>query len=167
MASPLLVSVVTNSGRFCKRAASWNVSWGQMLRITPRVVAFASGAPTNCLNRGINCDSVAIVTREGHKITLPKEKLTQGLALAVLLLLMGLAIAGPSGLLAWGENAQLLDERQARIAQLSEERDALKNRVDLLNPNHADADLVGEQLRQNFNVVHPDEVVLMLDPKAE
>jgi len=119
------------------------------------------------LNRRINCDSVAFVTRAGHKITLPKEQLTQGLALALLLLLMGLAIAGPSGLLAWGENEQLLGKHQARIAKLTEERDALRNRVKLLDPAHADPDLVGEQLRRNFNVVHPDEVVLILDPEGE
>jgi len=107
------------------------------------------------------------MTREGHKITLPREKVTQGLALAVLLLLMALAIAGPSGLLAWGENAHLLQQRQARITALMEERDALRNRVDLLDPAHADPDLVGEQLRQNFNVVHPDEVVLILDEQEK
>lgn len=107
------------------------------------------------------------MTRSGHKITLPREQLTQGLALALLLLLMGLAIAGPSGLLAWGENERVLDEHQARIAKLKEERAALKNRVELLDPEHADPDLVGEQLRQNFNVVHPDEVVLILEPQGE
>ncbi|MXO68166.1 septum formation initiator [Altererythrobacter marinus] len=107
------------------------------------------------------------MTREGHRITLPREKLTQGLALAILLLLMALAIAGPSGLLAWGENARLLEQRQTRIAELVEERDALKNRVDLLDPAQADPDLVGEQLRQNFNVVHPDELVLILDETGE
>ncbi|WP_245228510.1 septum formation initiator family protein [Pontixanthobacter sp. CEM42] len=106
------------------------------------------------------------MTVEGHKIALPKEQMTQGLALALLLLLMGLAIAGPSGLLAWGENSQLLDQRNAQIAALSEERDALKNRVDLLHPDHADPDLVGEELRRNLNVVHPDEVVMTL-PKSD
>ncbi len=106
------------------------------------------------------------MTIEGHKIALPREQMTQGLALALLLLLMGLAIAGPSGLLAWGENSQLLDQRNAQIAALSEERDALKNRVDLLHPDRADPDLVGEELRRNLNVVHPDEVVMTL-PKSD
>lgn len=102
------------------------------------------------------------MTVEGHKILLPREKVTQGLALALLLLLTGLAIAGPSGLLAWSENSQLLEQRKAQIAQLAEERDALKNRVELLDPNNADPDLVGEELRRNFNVLHPDEVMLAL-----
>lgn len=105
------------------------------------------------------------MTVEGHKISLPKEQVTQGLALAVLLLLTGLAIAGPSGLLAWSENSQLLDQRHQQIAALTEERDALRNRVDLLDPANADPDLVGEELRKNLNVVHPDEVVLTLPPQ--
>ena len=102
------------------------------------------------------------MTAQGHKISLPREQVTQGLALALLLLLMGLAIAGPSGLLAWGENAQLLDQRHAQIAVLIEERDELKNRVALLNPDNADPDLVSEQLRRDLNVLHPDEVVFTL-----
>ena len=106
------------------------------------------------------------MTVEGHKIALPKEQMTQGLALAMLLLLMGLAIAGPSGLLAWGENTQLLEQRTAQIAALTEERDVLKNRVGLLNPLRADPDLVSEELRRNLNVLHPDEVVMAL-PKAD
>lgn len=107
------------------------------------------------------------MTVEGHKILLPKEQVTQGLALAALLVLTGLAIAGPSGLLAWRENTQLLDQRYAQINALTEERDALKNRVELLDPNNADPDLVGEELRRNLNVVHPDEVVLTLPGEGE
>ena len=132
-----------------------------------QVVAKLRASQTNRLNHGVNCDSVAFVTREGHRITLPRELLGQGLALALLLLLMGLAIAGPSGLLAWGENARLLEQRQARIAKLTKERDALANRVRLAHPDHADPDLVGEELRRNFNVVHPDEVVLIIDQPGE
>ena len=105
------------------------------------------------------------VTKEGHRIALPREKLTQGVALAILLLLGGLAIAGPSGFLAWGENLRLRDERQARIVQLEQERDKLRNRVALLDRDNADPDLVGELLRTNHNVVHPDEIVISLESK--
>jgi cell division protein FtsB len=106
------------------------------------------------------------MTREGHRITLPREKLTQGVALGILLLLGGLAIAGPSGLLAWSENRQKLEQREARIAVLTEERDRLENRIDLLDPDHADPDLTGELLRRNLNVIHPDEVVLTLEAEG-
>lgn len=97
------------------------------------------------------------------KRRIPKEQFRQGLALCVLLALAALAIAGPTGLLAWNENAKLLDQRKAQIAHLQKERDALRNKVDRLNPDGADPDLVGELLRRNLNVVHPDEVVITLD----
>lgn len=87
----------------------------------------------------------------------------QALALICLLVMGGLAIAGPSGLLAWSENLRLLDQRQARLAALTGERDALENKVDLLHPDHADPDMVGELLRSRLNVVHPDEVVIQFE----
>ncbi len=88
--------------------------------------------------------------------------MSQGFALLVLLVIAGLGIAGPSGLLAWGENSRLLDQRRAQLVLLTSERDALRNRVELLNHNHADADLASELLRRNLNVVHPDELVLLI-----
>ncbi|KUO49693.1 MAG: septum formation initiator [Sphingomonadales bacterium BRH_c3] len=93
----------------------------------------------------------------------PKDQIRQMLALAALLIIAGFAIAGPTGLLAWSESEELLAERQAQIAQLQVERDALRNKVDRLNPEGADPDLVGELLRRNMNVVHPDEVVITLE----
>ena len=89
--------------------------------------------------------------------------MSQGLALAALLVLGGMAIAGPWGVLAWGENLQLLDERESQIAELRKEKARLENLNELLHPDRADPDLVGELLRRNYNVVHPDEVVLTLD----
>ncbi|GMM94399.1 septum formation initiator family protein [Qipengyuania sp. MTN3-11] len=88
---------------------------------------------------------------------------TEAYALVGLLLMGGLAVAGPSGLLAWSENLRLREQRQAQLAVLSEQRDALKNRVELLHPDHADPDMVGELLRSQMNVVHPDEVVIQLE----
>lgn len=93
----------------------------------------------------------------------PKDQLKQGMALMVLLVLTGLAIAGPTGLLAWNENANLLEQRKTQIAVLATERDNLRNRVQLLDPGAADPDLVGELLRRDMNVVHPDEVVITVD----
>lgn len=92
-----------------------------------------------------------------------RERLTQFGALAVLLLLGGLALVGPYGLLAWGENIALLEKRQDHIAELMAQRDELKNRVTLLDPDHADPDLVTELLRRDLNVAHPDEYVIELD----
>ncbi|RGP40617.1 hypothetical protein BPTFM16_00903 [Altererythrobacter insulae] len=92
----------------------------------------------------------------------PNEQIRQGMALAALLLFAGFAIAGPTGLLTWNESEELLQQRHAQIAELETRRDMLKNKVDRLHPNGADPDLVGELLRENLNVVHPDEVVITL-----
>lgn len=99
---------------------------------------------------------------QSRRPLLPKDSLTQSLALVALLVLGTIGIAGPSGLLAWGENARVLEQRQKEIAALTAERDRMKNRVDLLDPRHADPDLVGELLHSNLNVTHPDDVVIQL-----
>jgi cell division protein FtsB len=96
---------------------------------------------------------------------LAKEGVMQGIALACLVLLAAIAIAGPSGLLAWGENQRMLGERLAEVERLKVERDVVRNRNALLDPRRTDADLAGELLRSNLNVVHPDEMVMLLSGK--
>lgn len=93
----------------------------------------------------------------------PREHVKQSFALVLLVVLTIGAIAGPTGLLAWAENSEVLSERQTRVALLNEKRDALKNRVDLLDPNGADPDLVGELVRKDLGVIHPDEIVVILE----
>jgi len=93
----------------------------------------------------------------------PREHVKQSFALVLLVVLTVGAIAGPTGLLAWAENSEVLAEREARIALLTEKRDALKNRVNLLDPNGADPDLVSELVRSDLGVIHPDEIVVTLD----
>lgn len=95
--------------------------------------------------------------------TAANEKLRQLGALGFLLVLGGLAFAGPYGVLAWGENLSLLDKREAQIAKLEKERADLKNRVALLDPEHVDQDIAGELIRSDLNVVHPDEYIYELD----
>ena len=91
---------------------------------------------------------------------LPRESLTQSFALVVLLGLGAWALVSPGGLLALTENAHMLAQRKAEVAALTTQRDVLRNRVDLLDPAHADPDLVGELLRKDLNVAHPDEMVI-------
>ncbi len=81
-------------------------------------------------------------------------------------MLGALVVAGPSGLLAWGEAAQLRAERELQLAAVEAERNALAQQVALLDSAGADPDLVGELIRKNLNVVHPDEVVVMLEETA-
>lgn len=91
------------------------------------------------------------------------EQIRQGAALAALLMFAGFAIVGPTGLLTWNESEELLKQRRAQIAALETRRDMLKNKVDRLSPDGADPDLVGELLRENLNVVHPDEIVITIE----
>ena len=86
----------------------------------------------------------------------------QGMALAVLLLMGLYAVAGPSGLIAWGESQRLLEQRRAKLADLKLERERLRNRVELLHPSKADPDLAGELVRSNLNVARPDEMIMLL-----
>ena len=101
------------------------------------------------------------------KRDMSREKFARFGALGVLLILAGLTLAGPYGLLSWGENIAMLEQRQERIAQLEAERDKLKNLVTLLDPDHVDPDLSTELVRRNMNVAHPDEYVLELEKPAK
>jgi cell division protein FtsB len=92
-----------------------------------------------------------------------QERLRQMLALCALLLLAGFAVAGPTGLLAWSENADALEARNAEIVSLTAKRDALRNRVMLLDPEAADPDLASELVRDQLGVMREDEVVITLE----
>ena len=92
-----------------------------------------------------------------------KQRLVQAAALCLLLALGGLALAGPYGLLSWGENLSLLEERERQIATLEEQRDEYENLVQLLDPDNVDPDLATELARRNLNVAHPDEYIIELE----
>lgn len=92
-----------------------------------------------------------------------RDKLAQFLALGWLLMLGGLALFGPYGLLSWGELKAKLAQREQQIQVLLEQMAVLENRKDLLDPRNVDPDLASELVRQNLNVVHPDEYVIDLE----
>jgi cell division protein FtsB len=93
----------------------------------------------------------------------PENRLKRFAALGALLLLAGFAVAGPTGLLAWSENAEALEARNVEIAQLTAKRDGLRNRVMLLDPEAADPDLASELVREQLGVMREDEVVITLE----
>jgi len=97
-----------------------------------------------------------------HDPALTKQQLRQASPLLGLLFMLGLALVGPSGVMAWSEYNRTLAEQQQQLAALKAERDVLKNRVALLNPNSVDQDMASELLRKDLNVVHPDEMVILL-----
>ncbi|MEO1045075.1 MAG: septum formation initiator family protein [Pseudomonadota bacterium] len=91
-----------------------------------------------------------------------RSKLGSGLALLCLLGIGAYAVLGPTGVLAWGDYQQRLQQREVELAALLAEEAALKNRIGLLEPGKADADLAGELIRKKLNVIHPDEIVVPL-----
>ena len=105
------------------------------------------------------------MNRPARNPAIPRDKLTQLAALGWLLLLGGLALAGPYGVLAWGEGLSLLDKREAQIAALEKDNARLENLVVLLDPEQVDPDLSTELLRRDLNVAHPDEYILDLSER--
>ena len=101
-------------------------------------------------------------TFRGGTIT-PRERLTQSGAMLVIVVLLAMALLGPRGLLAWREYDRQLELRQTELKTLLAQRDDLRNRVALVDPRKVDPDMAGELLRSDLNVVHPDEVVMLLD----
>jgi cell division protein FtsB len=86
-------------------------------------------------------------------------------ALAVIVVgtFAGHAVAGENGILAWGSYHRALQQRQAELAQIEQQRAELKHRSDLLDPNKADPDMADELVRKNLGLVRPDEVIVPLN----
>lgn len=85
------------------------------------------------------------------------------LAVILLALLVGYAVLGGSGILAWGDYKRQLHDSRAELKVVEEQRSRLKNRVDLLNPRHVDPDMSDELIRRELNVGHPDEVIVPMN----
>jgi cell division protein FtsB len=87
-----------------------------------------------------------------------------GPAVAVLLLaiLIGYAVLGSNGLLAWGGYTQKLHDSRSELKVAQAERARLANRVRLLDPHHVDPDIADEIIRRELNVAHPEEVIVPL-----
>ena len=84
------------------------------------------------------------------------------LALIVMAFFGGYAVIGPNGILAYGDYKRQLASRQADYVALDKQRAVLRNHVALLDPRHANPDMVDEMVRKELNVTHPDEVTLLL-----
>jgi len=98
-----------------------------------------------------------------HRPRVQERRLGRLFAASGVVVLAALALVGPTGVHAWSESARTLKQREAELVLLQAERDRMANRVRLLDPGNADPDLVGELLRRNLNVAHPDEVVVPRD----
>ncbi|MDB5696367.1 MAG: septum formation initiator [Sphingomonas bacterium] len=85
-----------------------------------------------------------------------------GVGLVAIVFFGAYAVFGSNGILAFGDYQRQQVKRAADYAALDERRTVLKNRVALLDPDHANPDMVDEMTRKELNVVHPDEVVVPL-----
>ena len=72
------------------------------------------------------------------------------------------AVLGPNGMLAYGDYKRKLVVHERDFAVLDQQRAVLRNRVALLDPDHANPDMVDEMVRKELNVAHPDEVIVPL-----
>nr|WP_093065388.1 septum formation initiator family protein [Sphingomonas sp. OV641] len=74
----------------------------------------------------------------------------------------GYEVLGANGLLAFGDYKRQVAKRELYYAALDHKREKLRNRVALLDPRHANPDMVDELVRRELNVAHPDEVIVPL-----
>ncbi|MFT3978188.1 MAG: septum formation initiator family protein [Sphingomonas bacterium] len=100
--------------------------------------------------------------RPSTLIVILKRAALPGLALIVMAFFGVYAVLGPNGVLALGDYKRQLVKREQDYALLDQRRAVLRNRVSLLDPRHANPDMVDELVRKELNVAHPDEVIVPL-----
>jgi cell division protein FtsB len=92
----------------------------------------------------------------------PRDLAGLGLAGASLALIVGWLLFGTTGLFAWGDYNRALNARHVELASLQATERSLINRQRLLSPAHVDPDLSDEMVRQQLNLLHPDDIVIPL-----
>ncbi|MBS0503047.1 MAG: septum formation initiator family protein [Proteobacteria bacterium] len=84
-------------------------------------------------------------------------------ALLVIAFFGGYALAGPNGIMAWGDYKRQLDQRQVELDKLEAKKKVIANRVALLDPKKANPDLADELIRERLGYAHPDEIIIPMD----
>lgn len=84
-------------------------------------------------------------------------------ALTIIAFFGGYALFGANGVLAWGDYVQRYETRKVQLAAIKKQRDELAHRVALLDPKHANPDLVDELVRKELGLTNPDEVIIPLN----
>jgi cell division protein FtsB len=84
------------------------------------------------------------------------------LCLTIVAFFGGYALFGANGVLAWGDYSHRLETHKAELAKVETARAELANRVALLDPRHANPDMVDELVRKNLGLALPDEIVIPL-----
>ena len=98
------------------------------------------------------------------------QRSTRGLGfpliVAALVLYFGyFAIYGNHGLVSWIRLNHEIELKEADLARIRGERQALEHRVRLLRPESVDPDLLEEQARARLGLSEPDEVVILKDKR--
>ena len=109
------------------------------------------------------CATVATVVKKRSTLrTMLRRAIAPAALLIVAVFFGGYAIFGPNGALAYGDIERQLAVKQRELAMLDKNRADLKNRVALLDPKHADPDMVEELALKNLGVVHKDDMIVPL-----
>ena len=95
--------------------------------------------------------------------TLLRRAIAPAAMLIVIAVFGGFAVLGPNGAVAYGDIKRQQAGRNAELVILDKQRAVLNNRVRLLDPRHADPDMVDELVRKDLNVAHPDDVIVPLN----
>ena len=89
-------------------------------------------------------------------IVLLRRAAVPAAALSVMGFFGAYAVTGSNGIFALGDYKQQIVAHERQFQQLDQQRTMLRNRVALLDPRHANPDLVDELVRKELNVAHPD-----------
>ncbi|MGH6933344.1 MAG: FtsB family cell division protein [Dongiaceae bacterium] len=65
-------------------------------------------------------------------------------------------------MIAWWRLSHQLDESQAALAELTDERRAVEHRVTLLRPESLDPDMLEERARVMLNFGEPDDRLIII-----
>ncbi|MBV9883864.1 MAG: septum formation initiator family protein [Sphingomonadaceae bacterium] len=103
------------------------------------------------------------MTAVRNPLILIKRAAWPAAGMLVIAYFLGAAIVGENGVLAWGDYRRAKAQESVQLARLEAERARLAHRAQLLDPAHADPDLVEELVRRNLGVVRPDEVIIASD----
>ena len=96
-------------------------------------------------------------------LRLLRSAIWPAMALTIIAFFGGYALFGSNGVLAWGGYSQKYEVRAAELAAISKQRNQLAHRVALLDPRHANPDLVDELVRKELGLTQPDEVIIPLN----
>tara|TARA_B100001179_G_C18475284_1_gene353227 strand:- start:501 stop:824 length:324 start_codon:yes stop_codon:yes gene_type:complete len=70
---------------------------------------------------------------------------------------------GERGLYAWFSQSRQTAVLEAQLNETRNERERLEARINAMQPEHLDADLLDEQMRYMHSMAEPDELVILYD----